>query len=134
MTMKPYHSLFSQSREQAIETVFAHFYPVDNDWDEPFKIIAKQTMDGLAAWGFTQEPFKNRHPYTAVPKLKNYLNYTFKRLVDLEQEEPGTYFVSSPDTDWITFNTGLQNVHGADLLAVFQRYIQRFGASQRADW
>lgn len=59
----------------------------------------------------------------AVPKLKNYLNYTFVRLCKLEGDTPGIHFVYSNDESWICFNTGLQNGLGADLLAIFQRYL-----------
>ncbi len=122
--MKLYESLFKRHREQEISGVFAHFYAVRGDYDESFKIIARQTIDGLDAWYFHQPRFQARYTQ-AVPKLRNYLNYTFKRLVDLEQSAPGTYFHLSSDREWITFNTGLSNTHGADLLATFQRYKSR---------
>jgi hypothetical protein len=50
--------------------------------------------------------------------------------------EPGRYFVTSKDGQWIAFNTGLQNIHGADLLAIFERYKQRPGFDARPvpDW
>jgi hypothetical protein len=64
------------------------------------------------------------------------LNYTFRRLVDLETAAPRNYFISSKDAEWISFNTGLQNIHASDLLAIFQRYKQRPGGPVRAapDW
>jgi len=134
--MKAYGSLFKAHRDQTPETVFAHFYPVNGDYDEPFKIVARQSIDGIASWAFHQERFRNKHPNTAVPKLKNYLNYTFKRLVDLENESPGQHFVSSKDDEWTAFNTGLNNIHGSDLLAIFQRYKSKAGATggPRPDW
>jgi Domain of unknown function (DUF3825) len=108
--MKVYSSLFKTRREQDPETAFAHFYPIDDDYDEPFKIVARQSMDGIDAWHFHQDRFKNKHPNTSVPKLKNYLNYTFKRLLDLESAFPGQFFIVSKDEEWITFNTGLNNI------------------------
>lgn len=127
---------FKRHRAQSIESAFAHFYPVSGDYDEPFKIVARQTLDGIDAWYFHQDRFKARYPNTAVPKLRNYLNYTFKRLVELEVAAPGIYFVASKDGDWIAFNTGLHNTHGADLIATFQRYKQRPDLPPKAvpDW
>lgn len=132
--MKAYSSLFKTRRDQPAETAFAHFYPIDEDYDEPFKIVARQSMDGIDSWYFHQERFKNKHPSTGVPKLRNYLNYTFKRLVDLENANPEQFFVKSKDGDWVSFNTGLHNIHGADLLAIFQRYKLREGSAPRPDW
>ena len=124
-----YESLYKHYREQLPETAFAHFYPIDSDYDEPFKLVARQTLDGVDAWHFHQDKFKNKYRITSVPKLKNYLNYTFRRLTDLEVGSPGRYFLRSKDSEWISFNTGLHNKHGADLLAIFERYRQRPGAS-----
>jgi hypothetical protein len=132
--MKTYVSLFKGHRDHAPEATFAHFYPIDGDYDEPFKIVARQSIDGIDAWHFHQDRFKNKHPNTSVPKLKNYLNYTFKRLLDLEKSSPGQYFLPSKDGEWISFNTGLNNIHGSDLLAIFQRYKSRAGAPTRPDW
>jgi hypothetical protein len=128
--VKDYSSLFRQHKDQAPETIFAHFYPFRRepdspDFDEPFKAIARATIDGYDAWTFQQERFKKKHSYSEVPKLKNYLNYTFVRLVTLENEAPGEHFISSDNDEWISFNTSLQNSYGADLLAVFQRYKER---------
>jgi hypothetical protein len=110
--------------------VFAHFYPARKtpdslDYDEPFKLIARLTIDGFDSWTFQQERFKRKHASSEVPKLKNYLNYTFIRLVTLENEAAGDHFMSSADGEWISFNTGLQSPYGADLLAIFQRYKER---------
>lgn len=134
--MNSYDTLFKLYREQDLTSVFAHVYAIGTDYDEPFKLIARQTVDGPVAWAFTQERFARKHPNTAVPKLKNYLSYTFKRVLELEQGSPGEYFALSADKAWTAFNTGLQNVHGADLLATFERYIQREGAPDRVtpDW
>jgi hypothetical protein len=134
--MKAYRSLFKLYRDQPIEEVFAHFYAIDHDYDAPFKIVAAHTSDGADAWGFQQQRFRAKHPYTKFPKLRNYLNYTFVRLLDLEVTEPGRYFRRSADQEWICFNTGLQTPHGSDLLAIFQRYQPRGGAdpTQAADW
>jgi hypothetical protein len=134
--MKAYKSLFKLHREQDPATVFAHFYPIDSDWDEPFRALARQTIDGLDAWQFHQQKFKTKYSNTSVPKLKNYLNYTFRRLVDLEMNSPGKYFFASPDGSWISFNTGLHNTYGADMLALFQRYRPQEGAPPKIvpDW
>lgn len=53
------------------------------------------------------------------------------RLLELEQSAPGRHFSTSKGGDWISFNTGLQNNHGADLLAIFETYKPRAGAPQR---
>lgn len=134
--MKAYESLFKLYRDQDLEKVFAHFYPINRDYDEPFAIVARATVDGIDAWHFQQERFKAKYANTGLPKLRNYLNYTFKRLLELEGEEPGRYFITSPDGEWITFNTGLQNAHGSDLLAVFNTYKPRADLPPRpaADW
>jgi hypothetical protein len=134
--MLAYQSLFKAHRNQPIDTVFSHFYAIDGDYDEPFKIVARQTLDGDDAWSFQQDRFKTKYNNSSVPKLKNYLNYTFRRLVDLEAQSPGSYFSFSGDGEWVTFNTGLQNHHQADLLATFQRYKTRVGAPARPvpDW
>lgn len=141
--MKAYDSLFSQYGAQSPDTIFAHFYPPKRvtgapaDYDEPFKRIARCSMDGFDSWTFQQGKFKARHGYSEVPKLKNYLNYTFVRLLTLEQASPGEYFFFNADQSWVSFNTGLQNSFGADLLATFQRYQPRPGsapAGSRPDW
>ncbi len=79
--MKAYESLYKHHKAQSLDTVFAHFYPVQTNYDEPFLLVARQTMEGIDAWTFHQDKFKAKHPNTLVPKLKNYLNYTFKRLL-----------------------------------------------------
>lgn len=139
--MKPYESLFKHYKDQSLDRAFAHFYPIQRkpedatDYDEPFKIIARNTVDGLDAWGFQQPKFKSKYPYTDVPKLRNYLNYTFVRLLELEQDSPGKFFFLTADKDWICFNTGLQNQYGVDLMATFQKYRQREDNPQiRPDW
>ncbi|MEB3047370.1 DUF3825 domain-containing protein [Rhizobium mulingense] len=129
--MKVYETLFKAHREQPLTEVFAHFYAINGDYDEPFKIVARATVDGIDAWHFHQERFRAKYSNTSVPKLKNYLQYTFKRLMELEQNEPGRYFIFSEDGDWVCFNTGLQNAYGADLVAVFNRYKARPGAEFR---
>jgi hypothetical protein len=134
--MKLHKSLFRQSKTQPVETAFAHFYPINGDFDEPFRVIASNTMEGRDAWAFQQKVFIDRHPYTQAPKLKNYLNYTFKRLLELENITTGRYFFYSKDKSWICFNTGLQNSHRADLLAVFQQYQPKPGMAPlpTTDW
>ena len=132
--MKAYESLFKLYREQDVSAVFAHAYAINGDYDEPYRLIARQTIDGPAAWDFVQPRFAQRYP--AFPKLRNYLNYTFKRLLELEEGSPGEHFVFSGDQQWAAFNTGLQNVHGSDLLAIFERYIPRPDLPARVtpDW
>ena len=56
--MKAYESLYKRHKQQAAETAFAHFYPVQGDYDEPFKIVARQTVDGIDAWSFQQDRFR----------------------------------------------------------------------------
>jgi len=138
--MKAYESLFKLYRDQPLESVFAHFYPFKSsptaapDYDEPFRAIARVTVDGYDAWEFQQPRFKAKYT-AAVPKLKNYLNYTFMRLLALEQDALGKHFLLSSDNQWICFNTGLQNSHAVDLIAIFQKYFPREGDSQvRPDW
>ncbi|HEV2336982.1 MAG TPA: DUF3825 domain-containing protein [Stellaceae bacterium] len=133
--MRPYASLMRWHREQSLDTVFAHFYPIDGDYDKPLKILAAHTIDGTDAWSFRQQRFIDKYARTtSVPKLRNYLNYTFLRLVDLEQTEPGRYFRFSYDQDRICFNTGLQNHHSSDLMATFQRYKAHSDVPLRPDW
>jgi hypothetical protein len=140
--MKAYESLFKQYRDQPLQNVFAHVYPVKNlttgapDYDGPFKAIASSTVDGYDAWEFHQPRFKTKYANAAVPKLRNYLNYTFVRLVCLEQTAPGRFFRYSDDQQWVCFNTGLQNSHAVDLVAIFQRYKPKEGqpAQTRPDW
>ncbi len=139
--MKAYQSLFKQYSDQALQNVFAHVYPVKDrttgvpDYEEPFKAIARATVDGADAWEFHQQRFIDKYA-NAVPKLRNYLNYTFVRLVYLEQAVPGRYFRYSSDEQWVCFNTGLQNSHAVDLLAIFQRYKPKEGHVDqvRPDW
>lgn len=142
--MKAYTSLFKQYRDQPAECIFAHFYPVRGgagapDYDEPWKAIARDSLDGYDSWTFQQARFRAKHSYSAVPKLKNYLNYTFVRLVTLELETTTeTHFLLSADQNWICFNTGLQNSFGADILATFQRYKPKPNSHSsqevRPDW
>jgi len=145
--MKQYESLFRHYKDQSMDKVFAHAYPIKEDpelplpptqdeYDEPFRLVARSTMDSYDAWAFLQPRFRKKYSNTAVPKLRNYLNYTFVRLLELEQKEPGRYFVFNADQQWCSFNTGLQNQHGSDLLAVFQKFIPREAPKDRVfpDW
>jgi len=89
--LKAYGSLFRHYKEQPANSIFAHFYPVKQgaaapDYDEPWKAIARDSLDGYESWTFQQPRFRAKHANSPVPKLKNYLNYTFIRLVTLEQE------------------------------------------------
>jgi hypothetical protein len=112
--LKAYESLFQQYAAQKPEMIFAHFYPPRRnaaigppDFDSPFRETAKSSLDGYDSWTFQQPKFRVKHNSSAVPKLKNYLNYTFVRLVTLELETPGDYFLLSANQNWICFNTGL---------------------------
>lgn len=60
--MKAYDSLFRMYSTQSLKTVFAHFYPLGDDYDAPFKAIADNSWDGMDAWEFTQDRFKNKYP------------------------------------------------------------------------
>lgn len=137
--MKEYGSLFKLYKDQPLDKVFAHFYPTksassDKDYDEPYRIIARATVDGYDAWEFQQERFKEKYNYS-VPKLRNYLNYTFMRLLELELMTPGRHFLYSQDGKWVCFNTGLQNSHAVDLIAIFQKYVAKGGDSaSKPDW
>ena len=134
--MKVYESLFKQHINQSLGDVFAHFYPINGDYAAPFRNIGSLTSEGLNSWEFNQPRFLQKYPVGNVAKLKNYLNYTFVRLVELEQGAAGQYFKVSADGEWICFNTGLQDPHGSDLLAVFQKYQPRPNAPARVvpDW
>ena len=140
--MKAYTSLFQQFKDQPSKDVFAHFYPIKDlatgksDYDAPFKAIATSTVDGYDAWEFQQQRFKTKYQKASVPKLRNYLNYTFVRLNALERNSPGQYFHFTTDQEWVCFNTGLQNSFGVDLIALFQKYKSKDTSQQqgRPDW
>jgi len=119
--MKQYESLFKRYREQELDTVFAHFPAVAGDYDAKFKELANITSDGYDQWIFHQPRFIQKYHRTSVPKLKNYLDYTFTRLQDLERDNSGKYFVFSSDGSRVCFNTGLQNSNQSDLIATFQK-------------
>jgi hypothetical protein len=96
--LKQYESLFRLSPIQSPTVIFAHFYPPKRDpnspqppdYDHPFREIARSTLDGFDSWTFQQQKFRNKYPSSEVPKLKNYLNYTFVRLLTLDSETPGS--------------------------------------------
>lgn len=123
-----YKTLYRKYRDQPADQVFAHFHPEkdpltgDLDFDAPFKKIAAKTLEGDAAWNFTQSKFQSKH-LGKPPKLRNYLLYTFIRLRELEISDPGKYFILSEGRDWVCYNTGLQDHHAADLYSVFQKYM-----------
>jgi hypothetical protein len=127
MDVSKYESLFTKDKEQNRQTAFGHFHPFKDpltgeyDFDAPFLAIAEKTFEGKAAWYFTLPKFENRYR-NKPPKLRNYLQYTFARLKDLEQGNPGNYFIESADQNWACFNSGLQDKHSADLFCVFERY------------
>lgn len=119
-------------RDQPLSRVFAHFFPVQGDYDAHYVDIANNTVDGYDAWEFQQDRFRIKYK-NKVQKLRNYLNYTFKRLVVLEAMHPGKYFQTTPEGEWISFNTGLQNRHGSDLLIIFQKNKKTSGGEYQ-DW
>jgi hypothetical protein len=142
MDLSKYQSLYKNRREQPVTEVLAHFNPSRSalsgelDFDAPFTEIAAKTLDGKDAWYFSNEKYENRYP-NKPPKLRNYLNYTFLRLKELEALEPGKFFVLSSDSDWMCFNTGLQDKHSSDLFAIFERFKPREGQivhKEVADW
>lgn len=142
MNVAKYKRLYQLHKEQPANEVFAHFNPLRDpltgvlDFDAAFVALAERTLDGKDAWYFTQDKFENRYR-SKPPKLRNYLNYTFLRLTDLETSEPGKFFVCSADDQWVCFNTGLQDHHSSDLYAIFERYKQRPNhdpAKPVADW
>lgn len=127
MDVQQFKGLYQNRKDQPATEVFAHFHPLRKelshalDFDAPFTALAEKTLDGKDAWYFTSEKFEDRYR-NKPPKLRNYLNYTFLRLKDLEAAETGRFFVGSPDDQWICFNTGLQDRHSSDLCAIFERY------------
>jgi hypothetical protein len=132
--MKQYTSLFSRSKQQLSHTIFAFFPPVDGDWDGRFKELASVTSDGFDAWTFKQNRYKDKYSWTSVPKLRNYLDYTFTRLLELDQTESEKYFKTSEDGNRICFNTGLQNNNQSDLIATFERTKAKPDGKPVADW
>jgi hypothetical protein len=144
MDLTKYESLFTRSKLQDHQTAFAHFHPVtdpltgQHDFNAPFVAIAEKTIEDKAAWYFTQSKFENRYK-NKPPKLRNYLQYTFSRLKELETAEPGSYFIESTDHNWACFNSGLQDRHSADLFCIFERYqgpnpTKGPKPSTRSDW
>jgi hypothetical protein len=133
-----YESLFTKGKEQDRRTAFAHFHPAKDpltgelDFDAPFVAIAEKTLEGKDAWYFTQAKFENRYR-SKPPKLRNYLQYTFSRLKDLEHQEAGVYFIESDDRNWVCFNSGLQDRHSADLCCIFEKY-QGANTAPVSDW
>jgi hypothetical protein len=127
MDVARYESLFTKGKEQDRKTAFGHFHPLKDsltgayDFDAPFLAIAEKTLEGKDAWYFTLPRFENRYR-NKPPKLRNYLQYTFTHLKELELGEPGNYIVKSADWNWACFNSGLQDKHSADLFCVFERY------------
>jgi hypothetical protein len=142
MNVTGYKSLYRKYKDQPISEVFAHFHPEKDpltgslDFDAPFRKIAAKTLEEATAWDFTQPKFQSSYT-SKPPKLRNYLLYTFIRLRDLEISDPGKYFVTSADGNWVCFNTGLQDRHAADLYSIFQRYMpppNPTHAKPAADW
>lgn len=106
------------------------------DYNAPWIKLGEATLEGREAWEFTSDRYKRKYNYPC-PKLRNYLQYTFVRLLSLEVSDPGKYFVESPDGRWVSFNTGLQDKHSADLYSIFERYEERRSGPEvtpRPDW
>lgn len=128
-----YENLFSKSKFQDKSKVFAKFfYPKNASPHQPFLWIASKAIGGEAVWGFKQERFQTQYD-NPIPKLLNYLEYTFLRLQTLENEQPGTYFIYSGDKKNVCFNTGLQDNLGNDLMLSFKALTPRSGF-QDSDW
>lgn len=88
-----YENLFSKSKFQDKSKVFAKFFYADEaDPYQPFKWIASRAAGGEAIWAFKQERFQRQYR-NPVPKLLNYLEYTFLRLQTLENAHSGIYFI-----------------------------------------
>lgn len=41
--MKHYESLYKHYKDQSLDSVFAHFYPIDDDYERPFQLVAEGT-------------------------------------------------------------------------------------------
>lgn len=128
-----YENLYSKNKFQNQSKVFAKFfYAPDGEPYQPFQWIASRTEGGEGVWGFKQERFQRVYQ-NPIPKLYNYLEYTFLRLQTLENEHPGIYFISSVDKKNICFNSGLQDTLGNDLILSFRSLLPRPGY-QDSDW
>jgi hypothetical protein len=115
-----YESLYSKSKSQDQGKVFAKFFwPNGKPVYEPFLRIAAKTSDGESGWGFKQQRFKDKYS-NPIPKLYNYLDYTFLRLQELDDNEQNKFFIYSDDKSKVCFNSGLQDTYGNDLILSFQ--------------
>jgi len=133
--MRAYDSLFTQSKIQPRETAFSAFFPpTGQPFDTPFKWLAEKTLEGEHAWGFEQAAYQAKYANTSYPKLRNYLNYTFIRLLVLENEDGGGYFITSQDGSSICFNSGLQDKFGNDLILMFSKYVPLAKDEPHSDW
>jgi hypothetical protein len=52
--MKTYESLYKRHKQQEPQSAFAHFYAVQKDYDEPYKLVARQTMEGMMLGHFSR--------------------------------------------------------------------------------
>lgn len=103
-------SLFRRHKEQPWNEVFAKLqYVDDGDFNRPFRELANLAENEL--WNFEREEFRNKYDEFYI--LKNYLNYTFLRV--LEQDR----IVFSEDHKRFCFNTGLLTKRGKDIYASF---------------
>lgn len=135
--MKNYESLFTQNKSQLRANAFAVFFPPRGEsFDVPFQAIAKRTSDGEEAWSFEQDIYRQKYYFTTVPKLRNYLNYTFIRLCHLEATQPGEYFKYSEDGNYVCFNSGLQDAYEHDLILIFEKFKPQPGKENidHSDW
>jgi hypothetical protein len=124
---KIYSSLTKKSKEQAVETVFAHFpyNGMNNEtWETPYQRLA--ALAKQEDWHFHKAEFTKKYNQK-YPILVNYLNYTFLRTQELD------LISYSDDGDKACFNTGLQTENEKDIFALFFR---NKGASQyqAPDW
>lgn len=142
MNVNRYQTLFRKMKEQPAHEYFAFFPPEHDrltripDYDAAWLKLAEITLEGKEAWDFTTDRYRKRWR-ESCPKLRNYLQYTFVRLTQLEQRDSGRYFLESSDLQWVCFNTGLQDKHSVDLYSIFERNQDRRPETQqtpRPDW
>lgn len=107
---KDYESLFQIYKTQPVYKYFA-FVP-DSSLEELSKVAKEEIWD-----------FKYRNS-KYFPILRNYLNYTFKRLQDEDK------IVYSYNGALACFNSGLQTEHEDDIFIVFEKNTNNSGA----DW
>jgi len=115
--MKKYKDLVSRYRNQPHQEVFAKFRihsDTKGDWDQPYDLLASMAKN--ENWDFQRPEFKLERQ--RFPILVNYLNYTFRRLLDQNKIK------YTDDKNRACFNTGLQTEYEADLYVTFYRNKQ----------